>query len=139
MSSSVDPADSGGSSGSGGSGGSGDAFGSDASGDGAVHRPTMVRIAVALAGVLAAVGLAAALLRPSDPTVPGPGFEGEFLGACARTGVPEADCRCAFERWSAAVAPAELSGLDAALADGADLPDDVRRAVTSCLRDAPGA
>ena len=110
-----------------------------APGEGAVDRPMLVRIAVGLLAALTVIGVAAVVLRPSDPAVPGPGFRSEFLGACERTGVDADACRCGFDRWTGAVPEAQLAGLDAALADGADLPDDVHDAVTSFLRDTPDA
>lgn len=92
----------------------------------------ILRIVAALAAVFVVVALAAVALRPTDPPVPSEAFGRQFVTACARTGAAEDRCRCAWERWQEVVPPGEQATLEDELADGADLPDAVRRAVDGC-------
>jgi hypothetical protein len=101
---------------------------------GRFDRTRVARILAAVLVTFAAVGLAAVLFTPDDPTG-ADGFGRQFVDACTRSGVDEDACRCALQRWTASVPEADLFRVDDELSDGESLPEPLRRELAACPPD----
>ena len=98
---------------------------------GPFDRTVAVRVVVGVLLLLAGCVVATLLAAPGDAGSV-PAFERAFLGSCSRSGADDDACRCALERWTAAVPEADRAGLDERLGTGESLPVEVRDALAAC-------
>jgi len=98
---------------------------------GPFDRTVVGRVVLAVLALCVACVVATLVAAPDDPGSAA-AFERAFVGSCTRSGAGEDACRCAHDRWVAAVPDADRAGLDERLAGGEPLPAEVAEALAGC-------